>query len=148
VAGTVKNMSLVNTTILTPDNQQLTIPNSKIWGDVIRNVTAQHVRRVDLKFGISYSSDIAQAERVLKQILDDDSRVLKEPEAVIKLHNLGEWSLDFIARPWVRTENYWDVYWDITRDVKLRFDKEGISIPFPQRDVHHYYEQDIPPQKA
>lgn len=140
VMGKVSEMSLVSTTVLTVDNQKLVVPNNKIWGDVIRNVTAQDKRRIDMSFGIGYSDDIAHAERVLSEIIEADERVLDNPEPVIRLHNLGDSSVDFIVRPWVRTGEYWDVYWDITRKVKERFDAEGISIPFPQRDVHLYRE--------
>jgi len=140
-SGLVKNMSLVSTTITTFDNQTLVIPNSKIWGDVIKNVTAQKVRRVDMEFGIGYGDDVELAERVLQDILSSHDLVLAKPETVIKLHTLGDSSVNFIVRPWVKTEDYWNVYWDITREVKLRFDREGISIPFPQRDVHLYSEQ-------
>ncbi len=138
--GKVKDMNLVSTTILTIDNQTLVIPNSKIWGDVIKNVTAQTERRVDMVFGIGYSDDIEHAERVLAEILDAHDKVLDEPEPTVKLHNLGDSSVDFVVRPWVATDDYWDVYWDITREVKMRFDAEGISIPFPQRDVHLFEE--------
>lgn len=139
--GKVNHMSLVSTTILTVDNQTLVVPNSKIWGDVIKNVTAQRVRRVDMVFGISYSDDIERAEEVLKGILSEHDKVLESPEPVVRLHALGESSVDFIVRPWVNTADYWDVYWDVTREVKMRFDREDISIPFPQRDVHFYREE-------
>ena len=138
VTGIVSKLSLVSTTVLTFDNQSLVIPNSKIWGDVIRNVTAQTTRRIDMVFGIGYSDDIPKAEAVLAGILDEHPKVLKNPEPMIKVHTLNESSVDFIVRPWVATSDYWDVYWDITRTVKQRFDEEGISIPFPQRDVHLY----------
>jgi len=138
VFGKVRSMNIVSTTILTIDNQTLIIPNSKIWGDVIKNVTAQRVRRVDMTFGIGYGDDIPHTEAVLKDILDKHEKVLSTPEPVIKLHNLGDSSMDFVVRPWVKTEDYWEVYWDVTREVKMRFDAEGISIPFPQRDVHLY----------
>ena len=137
-SGFVKKMSLVSTTITTFDNQTLVVPNSKIWGDVIKNVTAQKVRRVDLVFGIGYGDDVEQAERVLNDILSSHEMVLDKPEANVRVNELGDSSVNFVVRPWVRTEDYWDVYWDITREVKLRFDREGISIPFPQRDVHLY----------
>jgi small conductance mechanosensitive channel len=140
-SGLVKNMSLVSTTITTFDNQTLVVPNSKIWGDVIKNVTAQKLRRVDLEFGIGYQDDIEKTEQVLADILDQHELVLKTPAALIKVHSLGESSVNLIVRPWTKTENYWDVYWDLTREVKLRFDREGISIPFPQRDVHLFREE-------
>jgi small conductance mechanosensitive channel len=136
IMGKVRDMNLVSTRILTPDFQTLIVPNSKIWGDVIRNVTAQPSRRVDMVFGISYEDEIEKAERVLAEIVAAHDKVLPEPETVIKLHALNDSSVDFIVRPWAKTDDYWDVYWDITRAVKLRFDQEGISIPYPQRDVH------------
>jgi small conductance mechanosensitive channel len=136
VLGKVKAMNLVSTTITTFDNQKLVVPNSKIWGDVIRNITAEPNRRVDMTFGISYSDDIEHAERVLQDIIEGHELVLDDPAPDIRLHTLGESSVDFIVRPWARTTDYWTVYWDITRAVKQRFDAEGISIPFPQRDVH------------
>jgi len=141
VSGLVKKMTLVSTTIATYDNQVLVIPNSKIWGDVIKNVTAQKLRRVDLEFGIAYSDDVEHAERVLKDLVEAHELVLSSPEPMIKLHTLGDSSVNFIVRPWVRTADYWTVYWDIMREVKMRFDREGISIPFPQRDVHVYEEK-------
>jgi small conductance mechanosensitive channel len=136
ITGKVKDMNLVSTRILTPDFQTLIVPNAKIWGDVIRNVTAQPARRVDLVFGISYEDEIPKAERVLSEIVAAHQKILADPEPVIKLHTLNDSSVDFVVRPWAKTDDYWDVYWDITREVKLRFDAEGISIPYPQRDVH------------
>jgi small conductance mechanosensitive channel len=137
-SGLVSHMSLVNTTILTFDNQTIIVPNGKIWGDVIKNVTAQSIRRVDLVFGISYTDDIPKTEKVLAEIVNSHESVLKDPETNIRLHELGDSSVNFIVRPWVKTEDYWETYWAITRAVKMRFDEEGISIPFPQRDVHLY----------
>ncbi|MEH6516187.1 MAG: mechanosensitive ion channel family protein [Halioglobus sp.] len=142
-SGLVKKMTLVSTTINTFDNQTLVIPNSKIWGDVIKNVTAQKVRRVDLEFGVGYNDDVEHVERVLTEIIGAHEKILRSPEPMIKLHTLGESSVNFIVRPWVRTEDYWTVYWDVMREVKVRFDREGISIPFPQRDVHHYQQSEV-----
>jgi small conductance mechanosensitive channel len=139
--GRVNRMNLVSTTILTLDNQTLVIPNKKIWGDVIKNVTAQDMRRIDMVFGISYSDDIPKAEGVLSDILVQHEKVLADPEPVVRVHNLGDSSVDFAVRPWVAIDDYLDVYWDVTRAVKMRFDEEGISIPFPQRDVHIYEER-------
>lgn len=136
VLGTVSQMNLVSTTILTGDHQTLVVPNTKIWGDVIRNITAQKTRRVDLAFGIGYGDDIQHAERVLKEIVASHEKVLDDPAPVVEVSALGESSVDFIVRPWAKTGDYWRVYWDITRAVKERFDAEGISIPFPQRDLH------------
>lgn len=144
--GKVDKMSLVSTILLTVDNQLIVIPNNKIWGDVIKNVTAQTVRRVDMVFGISYSDDIPKAERIFEDILKSHEKVLDDPAPMVRLHALGASSVDFIVRPWVNVDDYWDVYWDVTRTVKLRFDEEGVSIPFPQRDVHVYHEN--PPSQA
>ncbi|NOR19563.1 MAG: mechanosensitive ion channel [Xanthomonadales bacterium] len=141
-SGLVRKMNLVSTTITTFDNQTLVVPNSKIWGDVIKNVTAQTERRIDLEFGIGYDDDIELAERVLHDIVCSHEKVLKQPEPMIHLHTLGDSSVNFIVRPWTKTADYWDVYWDIMREVKLRFDREGISIPYPQRDVHLYTDKD------
>jgi len=140
VFGTVSEMTLVSTTLRTLDNQRIVVPNSKVWGDVIKNVTAEDQRRVDLVFGIGYGDDIDKAEKVLTEIVAANDKVLATPEPVIKLHSLGESSVDFIVRPWCKTSDYWDVHWDITREVKRKFDAEGITIPFPQRDVHIYKE--------
>jgi small conductance mechanosensitive channel len=93
-----------------------------------------------MTFGIGYSDDIPKAEKVLSEIIESHEKVLEDPEPVIRLHTLGESSVDFIVRPWSNTADYWDVYWDVTREVKRRFDEEGISIPFPQRDVHIFHE--------
>lgn len=136
VSGKVSHMSLVNTTFMTFDNQKLVVPNNNIWGAVITNVTAQRTRRVDLVFGISYGDDIDKAEAVLHEIVERHESVLDDPEPTIRLHELGDSSVNFIVRPWVKTDDYWDTYWGLTKAVKQRFDKEGISIPFPQRDVH------------
>lgn len=140
--GLVQKMNLVSTTITTLDNQTLVVPNSKIWGDVIKNVTSQTERRVDLEFGIGYGDDIELAEKVLTEIVNSHEKILSDPKPRIKLHTLADSSVNFIVRPWTKTEDYWDVYWDLTREVKLRFDREGISIPFPQTDVHLYSEKD------
>ena len=124
--GTVTEMSLVSTVILTIDNQKLVVPNNLIWQGIIRNITAEKTRRVDMTFGISYDDDIPKVERILEEILASHELVLKDPEPIVKLHTLGESSVDFIVRPWVRTDDYWNVYWDVTREVKMRFDAEGV----------------------
>ena len=138
VYGKVNKMTLVTTSILTLDNQMIVVPNNKIWGDVIKNVTAQDKRRVDMVFGIAYNDDITKTEEILNDILRSHDKILDNPEPLVRLHTLGESSVDFVVRPWVKIDDYWDVYWDVTKTVKLRFDDEGISIPFPQRDVHVY----------
>jgi len=137
VFGTVKRMSLVSTTILTPDNQTLIVPNSSIWSGVIRNRTAEPIRRVDLTFSVAYRDDVDVVERVLQDVVRAEEKVLTEPAPIIKLHQLAESSVNFIVRVWTRKERYWDVYWDLTRAVKLRFDHEGLTFPFPQQEVTH-----------
>jgi len=136
VSGKVSHMSLVNTTFMTFDNQRLVVPNNMIWSSVITNVTAQRTRRVDLTVGISYQDDIEKAESVLRDIINDHEACLDDPEPTVRLHELGESSVNFIVRPWVKTDDYWDTYWDLTKAIKVSFDREGISIPFPQRDIH------------
>ena len=134
--GKVDAMTIVSTTLRKPDNQKVVIPNNMIWGDIITNITGTSKRRVDLVFGIGYSDDMAKAQAILEDILANHESVLKDPAPVVKVHELADSSVNFVVRPWVATENYWAVYWDITRSVKERFDADGVSIPFPQRDVH------------
>jgi len=136
VAGSVDAMTLVSTTIRSWDNQRIVIPNNKIWGDVITNITGNTTRRVDMVFGISYSDDIDEAQAILEDIVNKTEGVLKDPAPTIKMHELADSSVNFVVRPWSKTSDYWNVYWAVTREVKKRFDAEGISIPFPQRDVH------------
>jgi small conductance mechanosensitive channel len=141
VAGTVRSMNLVATTIRTFDNSLMVVPNSKIWSDVITNVTGVTQRRVDMEFSIGYSDDIDLALKILDEIVSAHPKVLKDPPPVIKMSALGESSVNFICRPWATPADYWDVYWDVTKEVKRRFDSAGIGIPFPQRDVHLYIEK-------
>ena len=136
VAGTVKAVSIVATTVTTPDNQVIVIPNKNVWGNVITNVTTSETRRVDLTFGIGYDDNIEQAQRVLEEVVAAHPAVLKDPAPTIRVSALGASSVDFIVRPWTKTVDYWGVYWDLTRQVKEAFDAAGISIPFPQQDVH------------
>jgi small conductance mechanosensitive channel len=140
VLGKVESMNLLSTQLRTPDNQLVIVPNNSVWGDVITNITGITQRRVDLVFGIGYSDDIDKAQRILEDIVSKHELVLKEPEAIVKLHELADSSVNFICRPWTKPGDYWNVYWDITREVKRRFDAEGVSIPFPQRDVHLFQE--------
>ena len=129
-------MSLVNTTFLTFDNQTIILPNNMIWGGVIKNLNEQKHRRVDLMFGVGYEEDIPKVEQILNDIIGAHEKILDDPEPVVKLHELADSSVNFVVRPWVDSDDYWDVYWDLMREVKMRFDAEGVSIPFPQRDVH------------
>ncbi|UWQ93643.1 mechanosensitive ion channel family protein (plasmid) [Rhodobacteraceae bacterium M382] len=136
IGGTVDTMTVVSTQIRTFDNQIIVVPNSKIWGDVITNVSAAETRRVDLVFGIAYTDSAAHAIKVLTAIVAADERCLSEPAAEIFVGELGDSSVNIFCRPWVATDDYWGVYWGIMAKAKEQFDAEGISIPFPQRDVH------------
>lgn len=136
VTGTVHSMTLLSTSIKTFDNQHLVVPNNNIWGTTIVNVTGSRTRRVDLVFGIGYGDDMAKAEKIMLEVVSKHDLVLEYPAPVIKVNQLADSSVNFVCRPWVKTENYLDVYWDITRQVKEAFDEQGVSIPFPQRDVH------------
>jgi small conductance mechanosensitive channel len=136
VQGVVRSMNLVTTTITTADNQIMVVPNNSIWGNIIINITGSEQRRIDLVFGIGYGDDIGHAQQVLADVVGEHPLVLDDPAPVIQVHELAESSVNFICRPWAKTTDYWNVYWDLTRMVKERFDAEGISIPFPQRDVH------------
>ena len=140
-SGSVEEIRIFNTIMKTPDNRKIILPNSKITSDTITNYSAKETRRVDLVFGIGYGDDIKKAKEVLERILTDDSRVLSDPAPVVKVSELADSSVNFVVRPWVKTADYWDVFWDTTEAVKLRFDAEGISIPFPQQDVHMHQVQ-------
>jgi len=136
--GEVESMNLLSTQLRTPDNQLVIVPNNSVWGDVIINVTGITRRRIDMVFGIGYDDDIDKAQKILEEIVNGNELVLKDPEPQVKLHELADSSVNFVCRPWVKPDDYWDVYWDITREVKRRFDTEGVSIPFPQQDIHVY----------
>jgi len=136
VIGTVKSMTLVSTSVMTADNRMVIIPNNTIWGGIVTNVTHSDKRRVDLTIGIGYNESIDKAQKVLEDILSKHPLILKDPEPTVQVHELADSSVNFIVRPWTLTADYWTVYWEITRRIKVRFDEEGISIPFPQRDIH------------
>lgn len=139
INGKVEGMSLVNTKILTWDNQVMVVPNNSIWGDIITNVTGSATRRVDMVFGIGYDDDIKLANKILEEIASEHPLTLDDPAPTVQLNELGDSSINFICRPWAKTSDYWSVYWDVTRTVKERFDAAGISIPFPQRDIHVHH---------
>ncbi len=143
VLGKVSSMNLLSTHIKTPDNKSVIVPNNSIWGGVITNATGTNRRRVDMIFGIGYEDDIDKAQKIMEDILTSHDLVLQDPEPVVRLHELGDSSLNFVCRPWTKTEHYWDVYWDVTKAVKERFDADEISIPFPQRDVHLFSDQPV-----
>jgi small conductance mechanosensitive channel len=141
VTCNVVSIDIFNTTLNTPDNQRVIVPNANITNDVITNVTANDTRRVDLTIGIGYGDDVLKAKKVLGEILKTENRVLETPAPKIAVSELADSSVNFVVRPWVKTSDYWDVYFDLTEKIKLTFDQEGISIPFPQQDVHFFQEE-------
>jgi small conductance mechanosensitive channel len=141
VVGKVESITIFTTVLSTPDNQKLIIPNGGVTSGVIRNITANPTRRVDLVMGIGYEDDIAKARKIMSDIVAADDRILKDPAPTIAVSELGDSSVNFVVRPWVKTGDYWDVYFSLTEKIKLAFDQEGISIPFPQRDIHIYQEK-------
>ncbi|HUG99884.1 MAG TPA: mechanosensitive ion channel domain-containing protein [Gammaproteobacteria bacterium] len=137
-AGVVEEVQLFTTMLRTPDNKTIIIPNAQITAGTITNYSARDTRRLDLVFGVSYSDDLDQVKRVINEVLAAEPRLLQEPEPLIGLLELGDNSVNFAVRPWVRSSDYWSVFFDLQEAMKKRFDREGISIPFPQRDVHLY----------
>ena len=141
-AGVIEDLQIFTTTLKTPDNKKVIIPNSNITGGTITNYSANETRRVDLTAGIGYGDDIDKAKAALNEVLASDERILKDPEWTVAVVEMGDSSVNFVVRPWVKTADYWGVYFDITEAIKKRFDADGISIPFPQRDVHVYEHKD------
>ncbi len=138
VAGSVAAIELFSTLLTTPDNKMVVVPNGKVISSPITNYSRHATRRVDLMVGVSYKSDLKQTKAVLARVLAADSRVLPHPEPVIGVSMLGDSSVNFVVRPWVKTEDYWSVYFDLTQAIKEALDQEGIEIPFPQMDVHYH----------
>ncbi len=138
VSGIVDSMNMLSTTIRTFDNKKMIVPNGKIGGDTITNATASSTRRIDMTFGIGYGDDVAKAQLILERIINEHPLVMKDPVPLIKMNELGESAINFIARPWAKTGDYWTVFWEVTAAVKQEFDSAGISFPYPQQDVHLY----------
>ena len=136
VAGAVKEIQLFTTVLATPDNVQIMVPNGKLYGDIIKNFSANDTRRVDMVFGIGYGSSIQKAYEIIENLMKADDRVLTDPAPQIAVAELADSSVNFIVRPWVKKENYWNVKFDLTRQVKETFDEHDIEIPFPQHTVH------------
>ncbi len=136
VLGTVKEIQFFSTVLVTGDNMEVTIPNAKIQGDTLWNYTRLGRLRIDFVFNVSYHTDLEQVKRVLYELLTSDPRVLTDPAPFVFVQELGDSSVNFAVRPWVKSEDYWTLQWDLPERIKMRFDAEGISIPFPQRDVH------------
>jgi small conductance mechanosensitive channel len=137
-AGTVEKMQIFTTLLKTPDNKIVIVPNASLTSGNIVNYSAKGTRRMDMVFGIGYDDDIDKARTVIREIVDADHRILKEPPPVIAVAELADSSVNFVVRPWVNIADYWNVYFELTEKIKKRFDAIGISIPYPQRDVHVY----------
>ncbi len=138
VMGTVREIQVFHTVLNTPDNKTLIIPNGNLANSLVTNFSLEEKRRVDMVFGIGYGDDLLKAKNILLQLLEEDERVLDDPQPMVAVKELGNSSVDFNVRGWCKAADYWSLYWDMHEKVKLTFDKEGVTIPFPQRDVHMY----------
>jgi small conductance mechanosensitive channel len=134
--GVVKEIQIFNTILNTPDNIRVIIPNAQITGGNIKNYTVNGTRRVDLVIGVSYEDDLKKANKVITDVLTADERVLDDPPFTVAVSELADSSVNFVVRPWVKAADYWDTYFDVTEKIKVSLDKSGVSIPFPQRDLH------------
>ena len=141
VAGVVEAVQIFTTQLKTPDNKTIIIPNASVTGGTITNYSAKDTRRVDMVIGVGYGDDLKKVREILEDILAKDNRILKDPEPTIGVLELADNSVNFAVRPWVKSEDYWDVHFSLTETIKKRFDEEGISIPYPQQDVHVYRHQ-------
>jgi small conductance mechanosensitive channel len=136
VTGGVKEVGIFTCLLTTPDNVQIRVPNSQIFGQTIKNFSASETRRIDLVIGVGYDDDLGVAIRTCQDVVAADPRVLDDPETVVAVHELGDSSVNLVVRPWVKAEEYWATRWDLTRALKEQLEAAGCSIPFPQRDVH------------
>ncbi len=138
ISGAVLQVQILTTVLKTGDNKQIIVPNGQIMSSIITNFSANDTRRVDMTIGVSYDDDLDKVRSTIKELVDADDRILKDPECLIAVSELADSSVNFTVRPWVKTTDYWGVMFDMTEAIKKRFDKEGISFPFPQQDVHLY----------
>lgn len=136
IGGTVEEISIFTTQMATPDNKCIIIPNGNITSGTIVNYSAKPVRRIDLVIGVAYDADLPTAKGILEKVIAEDERVLKNPEPKVAVLELADSAVNFVVRPWVKSSDYWDVYFDVMQKIKIDLDKAGIGIPFPQRDVH------------
>lgn len=138
VTGTVHEIQIFNTILKTPDNKVIIVPNGAMSNGIITNFSMEATRRVDFVFGIGYGDDIAKAKSIIERVVKEDNRTLADPAPIVVVSSLGDSSVNITTRVWVNASDYWDMFFDTTEKVKLAFDREGVSIPFPQRDVHLY----------
>jgi len=134
--GTVQKVQIFNTILNSPDNVRIIVPNAQVTSSCIINYTANGTRRVDLVVGVSYEDDLKKAKQIIEKVLADDDRILAEPATTVAVSELGDSSVNFVVRPWVNSTDYWNVRFDITEKVKVALDNNGITIPYPQRDIH------------
>ncbi|MCG3767511.1 small-conductance mechanosensitive channel MscS [Vibrio cincinnatiensis] len=135
-AGSVDSIQVFQTILKTPDNKMVVLPNSAVIGGAIINYSRHDTRRIDLLIGVSYKADLNKTKQVLREVVERDTRVLKEPGVTVEVHQLADSSINFVVRPWVRSTDYWPVYWELLHKIKEGLDENGIEIPFPQMDVH------------
>lgn len=140
-SGTVKGIGIFSTTMDTPDNVRVVVPNSKIFGETIKNYSTNDTRRIDLMVGVGYGDDLQVARDTMLRVLEAESRVLDDPEPVVAVSEMADSSVNFVARPWVRAEDYWATRWALTRTLKEELEAAGLDIPYPQRDVHLFREE-------
>jgi small conductance mechanosensitive channel len=138
ISGVVEQVQILTTVLKTGDNKQIIVPNGQIMDSIITNYSANDTRRVDMVVGVSYGDDLDKVRDTIKELVAAEERILAEPECTIAVSALADSSVNFVVRPWVKTTDYWGVMFDLTEAIKKRFDKEGISFPFPQQDVHLY----------
>lgn len=138
ISGTIGQVQILTTILTTPDNKQIIVPNSQIMDSIITNYSANDTRRVDMVVGVSYDDDLDKVRRTLEELVASEDRILGDPACTIAVSELADSSVNFVVRPWVKSADYWGVKFDITEAIKKRFDKDGISFPFPQQDVHLY----------
>ena len=136
VAGSVTSIQIFSTVLTTPDNKMVVVPNGTVISSPITNYSKYDTRRIDYVIGVSYNADLQKTKTTLTRAVKADPRVLKEPGVTVGVHALADSSVNFVVRPWVKTSDYWDVYFDLLQAIKEELDKEGIEIPFPQMDVH------------
>jgi small conductance mechanosensitive channel len=136
ISGTVQEIQILNTVLNSPDNVRIIVPNAQVTGGTIQNYTANATRRIDLTIGVSYDDDLKKAKQVIEAVLGADARILKKPEPVVAVSELGDSSVNFVVRPWVKPADYWDVYFDVTVKLKTALETNGLTIPFTQYDVN------------
>lgn len=140
-SGTITNVGISITEIDTPDNKRIIVPNKLVWGGNVTNFTKHPTRRVDLQIGVDYSDDLDKVIKTTMSLIKQDKRVLSDPEPQVAVSEMADSSVNLVIRPWVKTEDYWCFFFDFQKALKQEYDKVGISIPFPQRDVHLFQEK-------